>query len=106
MTALEQAVVGSRVLEPGSHISQSVKSGWPRTYVRRLAATDAAAIIASVAIAQLVRFGTAMPNFGSIGGDKNQLDAVDSVRRACDEPSAGPVMHDQERVGRHGRCFG
>ena len=28
LTALEQAVVGSRVLEPASHISQSVKSGW------------------------------------------------------------------------------
>ena len=65
MTALEQAVVGSRVLEPGSHISQSVKSGWPRTYVRRLAATDAAAIIASVAIAQLVRFGTDPATFRS-----------------------------------------
>ena len=65
MTALEQAVVGSRVLEPGSHISQSVKSGWPRTYVRRLAVTDAAAIIASVAIAQLVRFGTDPATFGT-----------------------------------------
>ena len=65
LTALEQAVVGSRVLEPGSHISQSVKSGWPRTYVRRLAVTDAAAIIASVAIAQLVRFGTDPATFRS-----------------------------------------
>ena len=65
LTALEQAVVGSRVLEPGSHFSQSVKSGWPRTYVRRLAVTDAAAIIASVAIAQLVRFGTDPATFRS-----------------------------------------
>ena len=65
MTALERAVVGSRVLEPGSHISQSLKSGWPRTYVRRLAATDATAIIASVVIAQFVRFGTDPATFRS-----------------------------------------
>jgi exopolysaccharide biosynthesis polyprenyl glycosylphosphotransferase len=64
LTALGQAAVGSRVLEPGSH-SQSVKSGWPRTYVRRLAATDAAAIIASVVIAQLVRFGADPATFQS-----------------------------------------
>jgi exopolysaccharide biosynthesis polyprenyl glycosylphosphotransferase len=58
LTALEQSVVGSRVIEPGSHISQSVKSGWTGRYVRRLAVTDATAIVASVAIAQLLRFGT------------------------------------------------
>jgi exopolysaccharide biosynthesis polyprenyl glycosylphosphotransferase len=58
LTALEEAVVGSRVLEPGTNISQRVKSGWTRTYVHRLAVTDAAAIVASVAIAQLARFGT------------------------------------------------
>ena len=65
MTALEQAAVGSRVLEPGSQISQGVKSSWTRTYVRRLAVTDAAVIFASVAIAQLIRFGTAPATFPS-----------------------------------------
>src|SRR5687768_12111625 len=65
LTALEQAVVGSRVHEPGSPLSQSVKAGWPRNYVRRLAATDAGAIIASVAIGQLVRFGTDPATFRS-----------------------------------------
>jgi len=65
LTALEQAAVGSRVLEPGSQISQGVKSSWTRTYVRRLAVTDAAVIFASVAIAQLIRFGTAPATFPS-----------------------------------------
>src|SRR5687767_14704494 len=65
LTALEQAAVGSRVLEPGGQVSQGVKSSWTRTYVRRLAVTDAAVIFASVAIAQLVRFGTAPATFPS-----------------------------------------
>jgi hypothetical protein len=65
LTALEQAAVGSRVLEPGSHISQSVTSSWTSAYVRRVAVTDAAAIVASVGIAQLVRFGTDPATFWS-----------------------------------------
>ena len=57
MTALEHAVVGSPILDPATQVSESVKPGWARSYVRRLAVTDAWAIVVSVAIAQLVRFG-------------------------------------------------
>ena len=53
LTALEQGAIGSQVLEPGGQISKGIKSGWTRTHVRRLAATDAAAIVASVVVAQL-----------------------------------------------------
>ena len=58
MTALEHAAVGSRIPEPTTHVSESVQPEWARSYVRRLAVTDACAIVVSVAIAQLVRFGT------------------------------------------------
>jgi exopolysaccharide biosynthesis polyprenyl glycosylphosphotransferase len=60
LTALEHAVVGTPVSvpEPSSHTEKSVKPHWARPYVRRVTLSDAAAIIASVAIAQLVRFGT------------------------------------------------
>ena len=37
---------------------QTTKPSWTRAYVRRLAVTDSAAIVGSVATAQLVRFGT------------------------------------------------
>ncbi len=58
MTALEHAVVGSRAAEPTTDVTESVQPGWARSYVRRLAFTDACAIVVSVATAQLVRFGT------------------------------------------------
>jgi exopolysaccharide biosynthesis polyprenyl glycosylphosphotransferase len=51
------AVVGTRV-EPPSQINESVRSGWARSYVRRLAVTDAVVIGTSVAIGQFARFGT------------------------------------------------
>jgi exopolysaccharide biosynthesis polyprenyl glycosylphosphotransferase len=65
LTALRHAAVGSPVLEPTTHISESVQPGWARSYVRRLAFTDACAIVVSVAIAQLVRFGTDPATFSS-----------------------------------------
>jgi hypothetical protein len=52
-----QTVVGTRV-EPPSQINESVRSGWARSYVRRLAVTDAGVIVISVAIAHFARFGT------------------------------------------------
>ena len=62
MTAvIGQAIVGASVeprVEPPSHNGESVKSGWAPSYVRRLAVTDAAVIVTSVAIAQFARFGT------------------------------------------------
>jgi hypothetical protein len=51
-------VVGTRVLEPASHLGERVRSGWRRSYVRRLAITDAAVIVTSVGVAQFARFGT------------------------------------------------
>ena len=57
MTALAQAVAGSRVVEPTTRVSDGFRPSWTRTYARRLAVTDAVAIVGSVAIAQLVRFG-------------------------------------------------
>ena len=53
-----QTVVGPWVIEPSGHIGEGVKSAWRRTYVHRLAVTDALVIVASVATAQFVRFGT------------------------------------------------
>ena len=65
MTALEHAVVRSPILEPATHVNESVKPEWARSYIRSLAATDACAIVVSVAIAQLVRFGTDPATFRS-----------------------------------------
>jgi exopolysaccharide biosynthesis polyprenyl glycosylphosphotransferase len=48
---------GSRVAEPTTRLSDGFRPSWTRSYARRLALTDAAAIVGSVAIAQLVRFG-------------------------------------------------
>jgi exopolysaccharide biosynthesis polyprenyl glycosylphosphotransferase len=58
LTAVEHVVAPSRVFEPATEIGAAVKSRWTRAYVRRLALTDAAAIVTSVATAQLLRFGT------------------------------------------------
>jgi exopolysaccharide biosynthesis polyprenyl glycosylphosphotransferase len=58
LSALEQAGIETPVFQGATQNSQGVKSGWPRDYVRRLAFSDTAAIVASVAFAQLVRFGT------------------------------------------------
>jgi exopolysaccharide biosynthesis polyprenyl glycosylphosphotransferase len=55
---IRQTVVGPWVIEPSGHIGDGVKSAWRRTYVQRLAVTDAIVIVASVATAQFVRFGT------------------------------------------------
>jgi exopolysaccharide biosynthesis polyprenyl glycosylphosphotransferase len=57
LTALEQAVAGSDVLAPTTRVSEGFKPNWTRSYARRLALTDAGAIVVSVALAQLVRFG-------------------------------------------------
>ena len=65
MTALEHAAVGPQVLEPATRVSESVKPGWARSYIRRLAVTDACAIVVSVAVAQLVRFGADLATFRS-----------------------------------------
>jgi exopolysaccharide biosynthesis polyprenyl glycosylphosphotransferase len=65
LTALEQAVAGSRVLAPRTRVSEGFKPTWTRSYARRLAVTDATAIVGSVAIAQLVRFGADPATFGS-----------------------------------------
>ena len=51
--------------EPVAITGQTTKLSWTRAYVRRLAVTDAAAIVASVATAQLVRFGTDPARFHS-----------------------------------------
>ena len=63
LTATEQPVTESRVHEPALHVGEGIKSGWLRSHVRRLAASDAAVIVASVAIAQLARFGTVPATF-------------------------------------------
>jgi hypothetical protein len=65
LTALEQALAGTRVFDLGGRIRPSAESAWTGTYVRRLILTDAAAITASVAIAQIVRFGADPAPFGS-----------------------------------------
>jgi exopolysaccharide biosynthesis polyprenyl glycosylphosphotransferase len=57
LTALNKAVAGSRVLEPITGISEGFTASWTRSYVRRLAVSDAVAIVGSIAVAQLVRFG-------------------------------------------------
>jgi exopolysaccharide biosynthesis polyprenyl glycosylphosphotransferase len=57
LTALEQAAVSSRVLEPTTRVAEGSRPSWTRSYIRRLTVTDAVAIVGSVAIAQLVRFG-------------------------------------------------
>jgi exopolysaccharide biosynthesis polyprenyl glycosylphosphotransferase len=57
LTALEQPVVRSGVLEPTTRISEGYGSSWTRSYARRLAVNDAAVIVISVGTAQLVRFG-------------------------------------------------
>jgi hypothetical protein len=51
-------VVGTRILEPASHLREGVKPGWRRSYARRLAVTDTAVIVSSVGIDQFARFGT------------------------------------------------
>jgi len=58
LTAIQQAVADAHVFDTVPRASQAGKSGWTSTYVRRLAITDAAAVFASVSIAQLMRFGT------------------------------------------------
>jgi exopolysaccharide biosynthesis polyprenyl glycosylphosphotransferase len=65
LTATEQAVPGTRILEPATQFSDGVNSGWTSSYVRRLAVTDAAVIVTAVAIAQLARFGTDPATFRS-----------------------------------------
>jgi exopolysaccharide biosynthesis polyprenyl glycosylphosphotransferase len=65
LTALEQAVVGSRVVEPTTPVGEGSKPSWTRVYARHLAVTDAVAIVGSVAIAQLVRFGVDPARFSS-----------------------------------------
>jgi hypothetical protein len=57
LTALEQATVSSRVLEPTTGVGEGSRPRWMGSYIRRLTVTDAVAIVGSVAIAQLVRFG-------------------------------------------------
>ena len=57
MTAAEQAIAATRVFEPAAQSSEGVKSRWTRSYVRRLAVTDAGVVAASLGIAQLLRFG-------------------------------------------------
>jgi exopolysaccharide biosynthesis polyprenyl glycosylphosphotransferase len=57
LTATEQAVPGTRILEPATQLNEGVNSGWASWHVRRLALTDAAVIVASVAVAQFARFG-------------------------------------------------
>ena len=56
MTALEHVAAPTPVLEAVA--TSGEKQGSIRAYVRRLAITDAVAIVGSVAAAQLVRFGT------------------------------------------------
>ena len=58
MTAIEHVVSAARAAEPAAEVRRVARSTWSTSYVRRLAATDALAIVASVALAQLVRFGT------------------------------------------------
>jgi exopolysaccharide biosynthesis polyprenyl glycosylphosphotransferase len=58
LSVIGQVVTETRVFEAATQTSQTSKSGWARSYARRLAFTDAGAIAASVALAQLVRFGT------------------------------------------------
>jgi exopolysaccharide biosynthesis polyprenyl glycosylphosphotransferase len=65
LTALAQAVAGSRVVEPVTRGSEGFKPSWTRSYARRLVLTDAAAIVGSVAMAQLVRFGANPATFRS-----------------------------------------
>jgi exopolysaccharide biosynthesis polyprenyl glycosylphosphotransferase len=65
LTAVEQAVVETRILEPATRVSEWVRSDWRRSYVRRLAVTDAVAIVTSITIAQLVRFGADPATFRS-----------------------------------------
>jgi exopolysaccharide biosynthesis polyprenyl glycosylphosphotransferase len=58
LSAIEQAVADARVLQTATQASPGSKSAWARTYVRRLALTDAGAIVTCVSLAQLLRFGT------------------------------------------------
>jgi exopolysaccharide biosynthesis polyprenyl glycosylphosphotransferase len=65
LTALDQPVAGSGVLEPTTRISEGYGPSWTRAYARRLAVNDAVAIVISVATAQLVRFGADPPTLPS-----------------------------------------
>jgi exopolysaccharide biosynthesis polyprenyl glycosylphosphotransferase len=58
LTAIQQAVRAPHALQAVGEANQVRKSGWTRAYIRRLAVTDAVAIVASIGVAQLVRFGT------------------------------------------------
>jgi exopolysaccharide biosynthesis polyprenyl glycosylphosphotransferase len=57
LTAVERAVAEPRLVKATTQASHRIKSGWASRHIRRLAATDAAVIITSVAIAQFARFG-------------------------------------------------
>jgi exopolysaccharide biosynthesis polyprenyl glycosylphosphotransferase len=58
LTALDRIAAPLQVLDPVASSGQAVRQPWIRGYLRRLAITDAAVILGSVAAAQLVRFGT------------------------------------------------
>ncbi len=57
LTAIEQVISPAPGPELVAITDQTTKPNWTRAYIRRLAVTDAAAIVASVATAELVRFG-------------------------------------------------
>jgi exopolysaccharide biosynthesis polyprenyl glycosylphosphotransferase len=57
LTAIDQAVRAPHTFQDAAGATQVTKPGWAGTYVHRLAVTDAVAIVGSVAVAQLVRFG-------------------------------------------------
>jgi exopolysaccharide biosynthesis polyprenyl glycosylphosphotransferase len=65
LTVVERAIAEPRVVAATTQASHRIRSGWASRHIRRLAATDAAVIIASVGIAQFVRFGTDSAPFPS-----------------------------------------
>ena len=65
MTATEQVIPGTQILETATQFREGINSSWASGYVHRLALTDAAVIITSVAIAQFARFGTDPATFRS-----------------------------------------
>jgi exopolysaccharide biosynthesis polyprenyl glycosylphosphotransferase len=65
LTATEQVIPGTQILETATQFREGINSSWAPGYVHRLALTDAVVIITSVAIAQVARFGTDPATFRS-----------------------------------------
>jgi hypothetical protein len=99
LTATEQAILATRILGPTTQFSESTSSGWASSQLRRLAVSDAAVILTTVAIAQLGRVN------GHIG-DRGE-NSVKMVGSLCATP---PMLEERDhnslrRRGLHQQAY-